>query len=602
MQRHGPSAAKYLTTFGLFLVSALCLISISLQDVRAAVMPGGSGGWLVVASRPSAPEAISTARGFAGRFPQTTVFQSNNGWFAISLGWMTQPDGNRYRASLIASGAIPGDSYFHNGQRFQFAIWSATGVTGGASQALFASTRIAALPSAPPAPAPSGQQAYVTGLDPTGDNFLSLRSGPSTRYREIVRMGMNTPLTILGRSGAWLNVALSDGRTGWAYGKYISTVPGYAATPAPATTAPAPVAPASVAKRSITPPRRGIVGDLSASGDTFLSLRSGAGTRFAEIARLLEGTDVTMLAQQGAWFEVELSNGMRGWAYGRYLDAARPQQSASTNVPTIGPDTPQDAAPQPPASTGELSQSSPNLPDLGTLPEGKRVALVIGNSAYEHAPVLPNPKNDATDLMESLKRLGFTVILGLDQSKVAMEGTVRAYVRAIQDADVALFFYAGHAMQLSGRNYLIPIDAKLEDQTAVDFETIELGTLLDYMNAPGRLSIALLDACRDNPLSRRFSRSLGVSRSSQVERGLAAPQAGGGNILIGFATAPGEVALDGDEDNSPFTTALLSHIETPGLEIEIMMKRVKADVYDSTRGTQSPWHNSALRREFYFRK
>lgn len=599
MHRHGASAVTHLKAIGLFLVSAVCLLFLSLQDTRAAVMPGGNGGWLVVASRPSAPEAINTARGFASRFPQTTVFQSNNGWFAVSLGWMTQPDGNRYRASLISSGAIPGDSYFHNGQRFQFAIWSATGVTGGASQSLFASTRISAQPPGRPAPAPSAEQAYVTGLDPSGDNFLSLRTGPSTRYREIARMGMNTPLTILGRSGTWLNVALSDGRTGWAYGKYVSSAPAYTAPP---TVAPAPVAPATAARRSITPPRRGVVGNLSATGDTFLSLRSGAGTRFAEIARLLEGTDVTMLAQQGAWFEVELSNGMRGWAYGRYLEAAQPRQSASTDIPTIGPDKDEINAAPPPSSPTELTQSGPNLPDLGTLPEGKRVALIIGNSAYEHAPVLPNPKNDATDLMESLKRLGFTVILGLDQSKVAMEGTVRAYVRAIQDADVALFFYAGHAMQLSGRNYLIPIDAKLEDQTAVDFETIELGTLLDYMNAPGRLSIALLDACRDNPLSRRFSRSLGVSRSSQVERGLAAPQAGGGNILIGFATAPGEVALDGDEDNSPFTTALLSHIETPGLEIEIMMKRVKADVYDATRGTQSPWHNSALRREFYFRK
>ncbi len=247
MQRHGASAAKHLKMLGLFLVSALCLLSISLQDVRAAVMPGGNGGWLVVASRPSAPDAINTARGFAGRFPQTTVFQSNNGWFAISLGWMSQPDGNRYRAGLIASGAIPGDSYFHNGQRFQFAIWSATGVTGGASQSLFASTRISVQPAGTPAPAPSAQQAYVTGLDPTGDNFLSLRTGPGTRYREIVRMGMNTPLTILGRNGSWLNVALSDGRTGWAYGKYISTVPGYAVTPAPPTVAPAPVAPTAAA-------------------------------------------------------------------------------------------------------------------------------------------------------------------------------------------------------------------------------------------------------------------------------------------------------------------------------------------------------------------
>ncbi|WP_305984241.1 caspase family protein [Roseibium sp. MMSF_3544] len=598
MNQLGFRAARVLQAIAIVLTVLFWFSPASVRQAEAAVMPGGNGGWLVVASRPTAPDAINVARSYSNRFPQTTVFQSNNGWFAITLGWMTQPAGNRYKSSLLASGLIPGDSYFHNGQRFQFAVWSATGITGGASQALFASTRLNAGSGGGTVSPPTSQQGYVTGLDPRGDNFLSLRTGPSTRYREIARMGMNTPLTILGRSGSWLNVAMADGRSGWAYGKYVASTPGFAPQPTPPTVAPSPVTPPTVAKRSITPPRRGIVGDLARTGDDFLSLRAGAGASHSEIARMLEGTEVTMLAQQGAWFEVELSNGMRGWAYGRYLDAAPPKQAETPSVPTIGPEPEQQAGL--PNQNG-VTEPNSNLPDLGTLPEGKRVALIIGNSAYEHAPFLPNPKNDATDLMESLKRLGFTVILGLDQSKVAMEGTVRTYVRTIQDADVALFFYAGHAMQLGGRNYLIPIDAKLEDQTAVDFETIELGTLLDYMNAPGRLSIALLDACRDNPLSRRFSRSLGVSRSSQVERGLAAPQAGGGNILIGFATAPGEVALDGDEDNSPFTTALLSHIETPGLEIEIMMKRVKADVYAATRGTQSPWHNSALRKEFYFK-
>lgn len=599
MHQLGIGAVKQLKMLGIVLGALVCLAATTVQETNAAVIPGGNGGWLVVASRPNASEAVNVARGYASRFPKTTVFQSSNGWFAITLGWMTQPGGNRYKANLQSGGIIPGDSYFHNGQRFQFAVWSATGITGGASRSLITSTRITTGSGGVANPPTTSQNAFVSGLDPTGDNYLSLRTGPSTRYQEIVRMGLNTPLTILGRSGSWLNVALADGRTGWAYGKYIASAPGYAPPPQPSI-APAPVTPPTVAKRSITPPSPGVVGDLSGTSDNFLSLRSGAGTGHSEIARLLEGTRLSLLAQQGAWFEVELSNGMRGWAYGQYVDAAKPRQSASQSVPVIGPDPQPDPNESKPRQRQETA-TSPKLPDLGTLPEGKRVALIIGNSAYEHAPPLPNPKNDATDLQESLKRLGFTVILGLDQSKIAMEGTVRAYVRSIQDADVALFFYAGHAMQLSGRNYLIPIDAKLEDETAVDFETIELGTVLDYMNAPGRLSIALLDACRDNPLSRRFSRSLGVSRSSQVERGLAAPQAGGGNILIGFATAPGEVALDGDEDNSPFTTALLTHIETPGLEIEIMMKRIKADVYDSTRGTQSPWHNSALRREFYFK-
>ncbi|WP_422375171.1 caspase family protein [Roseibium sp.] len=581
------------------LLALAMIVLASVPLAKASVMPGGNSGWLVIASRSDANSAVSLARGYAPRFPQTTVFQSNNGWYAVTLGWMRQPAGNAFKNSLISSGAIPGDSYFHNGERFQYAVWSATGVTGGLSQALLSAT---ALQGGSPAGSGSyrpSNQGYVTGLNPRGDNYLSLRTGPGSRYQEIARMGTNTPLTILGRQGSWLSVRLQDGRSGWAYSKYVASVPSAPATPP--TVSPQPTPAPTVVSRAISPPRPGLVGDLSDSGDTFLSLRTGAGTGHAEIARLLEGTEVTMLTQQGAWIEIELGNGMRGWAYGRYLAAAATRNNGEPDkdIPVIGPDPvpPQVATPAP----GAPPTSSPSLPDLSTLPDGKRVALVMGNSAYEYAPLLPNPKNDAARLTETLKRLGFTVIVGLDQSKVAMESTVRSYVRAIRDADVALFFYAGHAMQMGGKNFLIPIDAKLEDPTAVDFETIELGTILNYMNAPGRLSIALLDACRDNPLARRF-RSLGTSRSAYVGRGLAAPEAGGGNILIGYATAPGEVALDGDGDNSPFTTALLEHIETPGLEIEIMMKRVKADVYSATRGSQSPWHNSALRREFYFLK
>lgn len=564
------------------LTSLFCLFSIlSLMETRAAVMPGGNGGWLVIASRSQAHEAVAIAQGYASRYPKTTVFQSNNGYYAVTIGWMNQPAGNSYRSQLISSGAIPGDSYFHNGQRFQYVVWSATGITGGASPSLFAATRIDGGAGRPAA------QGYVTGLDPRGDNYLSLRTGPGTRYQEIARMGPNTRLTILGRSGSWLNVTLTTGRTGWAHSRYIASLP--ANTPIvsrPPATAPPVVSPPVVTKRTISPPRQAVVGNLAQSGDTFLSVRTGAGTSHPEIARMLEGTQVQMLAQQDAWVEIELPNGMRGWAHGRYLKAPETNKVV-TDIPVVGPETV-------PVENDALDKLVSNLPN------GKRVALIIGNSAYEHTTPLDNPKNDATDLTDTLKRLGFTVLLGLDQSKAAMDMTVRSFVQNISDADVALFFYAGHAMQVGGKNYLVPIDAKFEDSTAIDFETVELGTILNYMNAPGRLSIALLDACRDNPLSRRFHRTLGKSRQSFASRGLAAPEAGGGNILIGFATAPGDVALDGDTDNSPFTTALLNHIETPDLEIEIMMKRVKAEVYETTRGEQSPWHNSALRREFYF--
>jgi uncharacterized protein YraI len=580
MTRSIFSAAIIFRTLALLTISICMFAGSYIVAARAAVMPGGNNGWLIVASRPEVSAAVSVARGYENRFPQTTVFQSNNGWYAVTIGWMNQAAGNTYKSQLVSTGAIPNDSYFHNGERFQFVVWSATGVTGGASQSLFAATRLNAEPGGSQDTGQQSPQGYVTGLNPRGDNYLSLRTGPGGRYQEIARMGPNTRLTILGRSGSWLNVALTSGRSGWAHSRYIASLP----TNTPNVTPPI-ITPPQVTKRTISPPKPGVVGDLSRSGDTFLSLRTGAGANFPEIARMLKGAEVQMLAQQGAWMEVELENGMRGWAHGSYLKVA--EKTEVVDVPIIRPR-------KDPVQEDELEELITNLPD------GKRVALVFGNSAYEHAPFLPNPKNDANDLTETLERLGFTVIRGLDQSKGAMEGTIRSFVRDIQDADIALFFYAGHAMQMGGKNFLIPIDAKLEDATSVDFETIELGMVLNYMNAPGRLSIALLDACRDNPLSRRFSRSLGTSRSSFVKRGLAAPVAGGGNVLIGFATAPGEVALDGDEDNSPFTTALLNHIETPGLEIEIMLKRVKADVYAATQGSQSPWHNSALRREFYF--
>jgi len=597
-ERKSP-AARHATPYALLILALFFIALNAAAPARASVMPGGNSGWLVVASRSDVNTAIALAQGYQGRFPKTTVFQSNNGWFAVTLGWMRQPSGNDYKTRLIGNGAIPGDSYFHNGERFQSAVWSATGLTGGASQALLSATAMRGASGGQSGGARPNAQAYVSGLNPRGDNYLSLRTGPGSRYQEIARMGPNTLLTVLGRQGSWMNVSMRDGRRGWAYSRYIASMPAVTAPPV-ISPQPAPAPAATVVSRAISPPRAGVVGNLSASGDGFLSLRTGAGTAHAEIARLLEGTEVNMLAQQGAWIEVELGNGMRGWTYGRYLQAAtsRTNGQQSADVPTIGPE-PDGIGGARPQSGTSTAGNGPNLPDLSALPPGKRVALVMGNSAYQHAPVLANPKNDATRLTETLKRLGFTVIVGLDQGKTAMEGTVRSYVRTIKDADVVLFFYAGHAMQMGGKNYLIPVDAKLQDATAVDFETIELGTILNYMNAPDRLSIALLDACRDNPLARRF-RGLGTSRSSFVGRGLAAPQAGGGNVLIGFATAPGEVALDGEGDNSPFTNALLKHIETPGLEIEIMMKRVKADVYAATAGSQSPWHNSALRREFYF--
>ncbi|OCW57968.1 hypothetical protein AWJ14_04055 [Hoeflea olei] len=223
-----------------------------------------------------------------------------------------------------------------------------------------------------------------------------------------------------------------------------------------------------------------------------------------------------------------------------------------------------------------------------------RVALVIGNGAYRHAVELPNPRNDATDMAVLLRRLDFEVIEGVDLERAEMEATIRAFAAAATDARTVLFFYAGHGMQVDGRNYLIPVDARLEDRTALDFEAIDAERVYTYMAGEGKVAIAFLDACRDNPLARGFRRSLGTSRSNSVGVGLAPISTSGSGLFIAFATAPGDVAADGEGRNSPFTAALLSKLETPGLEIQQVMTRVKIDVQARTQGRQRPWHSSDL--------
>jgi hypothetical protein len=228
-----------------------------------------------------------------------------------------------------------------------------------------------------------------------------------------------------------------------------------------------------------------------------------------------------------------------------------------------------------------------------------KVALVIGNGAYQNTTALPNPPNDAADIAAALEKLGFMVISGFDLSQADMVEKVGIFEEAARDAKTTLFFYAGHGLQVNGLNYLVPVDAKLERPTSLQFETIETTLVLNSMSGQGRTAIALLDACRNNPLSRSFTRSLGKTRNVNVGQGLAAPSVGSGGMIIGFSTAPGEVAADGEGRNSPFTTALLKNLDVPGLEIQQLMTRVKADVYQSTKETQEPWHNSSLRSEVY---
>jgi hypothetical protein len=221
-----------------------------------------------------------------------------------------------------------------------------------------------------------------------------------------------------------------------------------------------------------------------------------------------------------------------------------------------------------------------------------RVALVIGNGAYRHTSALANPGNDAADIAAALRRIGFDVVEGRDLDKRGMETKIIEFSRKLDDANLALFFYAGHGLQVSGRNYLVPVDAKVERVADLSFATIDVSQVLDQMEADKRVNLVFLDACLDNPLARSLARNLGT-RSAAVGQGLTGIRATMGT-MISFATQPDHVALDGSGRNSPFTTALLKHLPTPGLDVSILMRRVRADVFQATNQKQQPWDHSSL--------
>lgn len=230
----------------------------------------------------------------------------------------------------------------------------------------------------------------------------------------------------------------------------------------------------------------------------------------------------------------------------------------------------------------------------------KRVALVVGNSAYVNASPLPNPVNDAGEVAKALTEAGFQVVLGLDLDKRAFDKKVQEFAGALDGADVALFFYAGHGLQVAGRNFLVPIDASMAKERDLDFEGISVDFVLKQMeiDRDNKTNVVFLDACRDNPLARNLARSMGT-RSLNVGKGLAQVETGVGTF-IAYSTQPGNVALDGDGANSPFTTALVKGIRGSDRNLTAVMVDVRKDVLAATQGKQVPWDHSSLTGDFYF--
>jgi len=221
----------------------------------------------------------------------------------------------------------------------------------------------------------------------------------------------------------------------------------------------------------------------------------------------------------------------------------------------------------------------------------RRIALVIGNSAYSSGP-LKNPVNDAAAMATQLQKFGFTVILKKNANLRGMGDALTDFGDRLKRGGVGLFFYAGHGLQVGGVNYLVPIGARINRESDIRYETLDAGKILDEMaNANNGLNIVILDACRDNPYSRSFR---------NASRGLAIVSNAPAGTFVSYSTSPGSVARDGDGRNSPFTEALLRYMKKPGLTIEQVFKGVRAKLGKETGGKQIPWELSSLQGEFYF--
>ena len=229
--------------------------------------------------------------------------------------------------------------------------------------------------------------------------------------------------------------------------------------------------------------------------------------------------------------------------------------------------------------------------------ESKRVALVIGNSNYASRP-LDTPKNDADDITAALQRLHFDVAERKDLLVRDFDQAIDTFEAKAKDADVALFFFSGHGVQIDKRGYLAPIDVNLESESSALRGLESIQEVVSRIENSAKVSVIVIDACRDSPLQDHLRRiAVAKNRALLPPKGLPPVSIVGSNTLIVYATVPGETAIDGDGRNSPFSAALLRHIETPGLEIELMFKHVTADVLRATGGKQQPERLSRLQNE-----
>ena len=228
--------------------------------------------------------------------------------------------------------------------------------------------------------------------------------------------------------------------------------------------------------------------------------------------------------------------------------------------------------------------------DIAAAVAGQRVALVIGNASYAHAPALANPLNDASDIGAVLERLGFAVTRLENADQAALRRGLQAFALAASASEIAVVFYAGHGIEVDQRNYLVPVDARLASDQDVEFETVPLELVSRAVARASGLRLVILDACRENPFAASMQRA-GATRS--IGRGLARVEPSG-ETLVAYAAKEGTVASDGDGRNSPYSAALLGHLAEPGLEVGLMFRKVRDAVLASTGGRQEPFVYGSL--------
>jgi tetratricopeptide (TPR) repeat protein len=284
------------------------------------------------------------------------------------------------------------------------------------------------------------------------------------------------------------------------------------------------------------------------------------------------------------------------------IPAAPPRVTSETSIPTPVVSAPILTKPvAPPAAQAAVTQ-------------GRRIALVIGNSAYKNVPVLTNPQNDAAAIATSLRNIGFdNVPLAVDATREKLIDALRAFADEAEKADWAMVYYAGHGIEVNGQNYLIPTDSKLATDRDVQFEAIPLDQVMAALEGAKKLKLVLLDACRDNPFAPQMRRtaapaavaavsSAGGSISSRsIGRGLGEVKVQGASLVV-FAAKHGETALDGEGGNSPFAVAMVQRIATPGVEINKIFRLVRDDVMEATAGRQEPYTYGSLpgKEDFFF--